>query len=90
LSLKEFSDLPSLILSHTEKDNAEKLKLMLPLLPELYAFHSFDCKCEEGTILNALPMSKLKILSISRARSLFTLNFEILSKINLSVEFFFC
>jgi len=77
-SIDEFLHLRSFTLSSPNKDTVEQLKLMLPLLSELYAFHVFNCKYEEDTILNALPMSKLKILSISRARSLFTLNDKIL------------
>lgn len=60
-SLNEFSHLRSLTLIHIEENNIDKLKLILPSMFRLHAFHLYHSKYD---ILNILPLSNLRILSI--------------------------
>ncbi|CAF1300675.1 unnamed protein product, partial [Rotaria sordida] len=65
-SLNEFSSLQSLTLSEIEKENIEKLKIILPLT----SFHMICDKFQDNEIFDVLPMFNLRTLSISSLHSI--------------------
>ncbi|CAF1269335.1 unnamed protein product, partial [Rotaria sordida] len=65
-SFNEFSSLQSLTLSEIEKENIEKLKIILPLT----SFHMICDKFQDNEIFDVLPMFNLRTLSISSLHSI--------------------
>jgi hypothetical protein len=62
-SLKEFSQLQSLVLININFDNIEKIESMLPSLENLHRF-SFDCWYRKDNLPMIIPLPKIQILSI--------------------------
>ena len=65
-SLDQFSHLQSLTLVDVRKNNVEKLKSILQLIPKLCCFRLINLDCEVEEIINALPTYKLKTLDIQK------------------------
>ncbi|CAF1232347.1 unnamed protein product [Rotaria sordida] len=65
-SPNEFSSLQSLTLSEIEKQNIEKLKIILPLT----SFHMICDKFQDNEIFDVLSMFNLRTLSISSLHSI--------------------
>lgn len=85
-SLDEFSNLRLLTLINVRKQNVPQLKLMLPLLSQLFSFCLIDCQDEKDEIPSAVPISNLQTLVVSELFLNSTLTYDISSIINLTIN----
>lgn len=86
ISLNEYSQLQSLTLIDLDIENISRISSMLPLLTNLCHFRMTDKRFELHEILNALPASTIKILSIPKLPQHINFTHPFTSLVNLSVS----
>jgi hypothetical protein len=64
--LDEFLNLQSLILITVRQDNVEKLRMMLPLIPQLFSLRLIESPGLTGMIITRILMSKLQTLALQQ------------------------